>query len=168
MIQAEEIILEQVDSMRKELIDNLWQYYELESSFYNLTDVDISGRFTSLNSFLERVDRQDTFEWGYIIKYNGHIAGLLIIGDEYIHGEAVKEFSDIYILPKYRGCGIASHIIRTTILNSDHAWLICVFRKDEKGLAFWRNAFVRLPFDSVVENIPSEIDDLHEFIINKR
>ena len=168
MIQADEIILEQVDSTHKVIIDNIWQYYELESSSYTRTDVDISGRFTSLESFLDRVGLQDTFECGFIIRYRGHIAGLLIIGDEFINGKPIKEFSDIYVLPKYRGCGIASQLISTIILISEDTWLICVFRKDEKALAFWRNTFARLPFDSVVENIPPENIDLHEFIISKR
>lgn len=163
-----EIKLEQVNSDNKSVIDNVWQFYELESSWYSKHDVNAQGRFNSLDGFLQRVGCEDAFEWGFIVKYYANIAGLLIIGDEHIKGRPIREFSDIYILPKYRGLGIATHLINTIILNSDNPWLICILRNDLKAINFWRTTFARLPFYSVYENIPPEIEDLHEFIVNDR
>ncbi|MEN0038788.1 MAG: GNAT family N-acetyltransferase [Cellvibrio sp.] len=166
MIFEVEINLEPVDAANKSIIDNLWQFYEFESSFWSKEDVDTYGRYGSLADFLARVGTADTFDWGYIIKYQNQLVGFLIVADEYIGGKSIREFADIYILPKYRGLGIATQLIRTTILNSDHPWLICVFREDTNALNFWRNTFARLPFNSVRENLPPEIATLHEFIIN--
>jgi predicted acetyltransferase len=163
-----DITLEAVDNSNKLIIDRLWQFYELESTSYSKEDVDESARFSSLDGFFERLGTEREFDWGFIVRYKARIAGLLFIGNEYLAGKPIKEFSDIYILPKYRGIGISSFLIRKMILNSDHPWLICVFREDKAALGFWRNAFERLPFASVHENVPAEIPELHEFIVNDR
>lgn len=168
MISDIDIHIEPIDSTNKMLIDNLWQFYELESSFYSKADVDASGRFTSLSDFLAHVDSKYAFSWGYIVRYQAQIAGFLIISDDFLDGKPIREFSDIYVLPKYRGLGIATQLISTVIFSADHPWLICAFRADNKAVNFWRNVFERLPFDSVSENSPPEIADLHEFIINDR
>lgn len=161
-----DIELEPVDLNNKGLIDNLWQYYELESSFWSKEDVDAAGRFASLEGFLARVGQPDSFDSGFIIKYQSQIAGFLIVSDEFLFGKPIREFSDIYVLPKYRGLGITSEVIRLTILKSDRPWMICVFRNDHNAQAFWRKAFARLPFSAIYENNPPEVGHFHEYIVN--
>jgi predicted acetyltransferase len=70
------------------------------------------------------------------------------------------------VLPRYRGRGVATEVIRQIVLDLPQPWLICVFREDRQALDFWRRAFERLPFSSVREVLPSEDPDLHEFIVN--
>lgn len=149
-----------------QLLDNLWQFYELESSFWSREDIDATGRFNSLAGFLGRLGDPDASQWGYLIHHDGHVAGLLLIGLQQLEERTIKEFADLYVLPKYRGLGIASEVIRQTVMASDHPWLICVFRDDGKALRFWERAFERLPFSSVRELLSQEYPDLREFIVN--
>ena len=149
-----------------QLLDNLWQFYELESSFWSEEDIDASGRFNSLAEFLGRLGDPDALDRANFICYDGHLAGLLIVGSQQLRGRAIREFADLYVLPKYRGLGIASAVVRQTVVASSHPWLICVFRKDSKALRFWERAFERLPFSSVRELLPPEYPELREFIVN--
>ncbi len=148
------------------LLDRLWQFYELESSYWSGNDLDETGRFTSLSGFLERLSDPDAFDWAYLIRHEGQLCGLLLVGHQNLRGRSIMEFGDLYVLPKYRERGIATEVVRQIVLASDEPWLICVFREDRQALAFWRRAFERLPFSSVREVLPSEDPDLHEFIVN--
>lgn len=148
------------------LLDRLWQFYELESSFWSGEDIDESARFNSLSDFMERLGDPDSFDWAYLIRHEGRLAGLLLVGNQNLRGRSIMEFADLYILPRYRGRGIASDVVRQVVLDSNEPWLICVFREDRQALDFWRRAFERLPFSSVREALPSEDPDLHEFIVN--
>jgi len=149
------------------LLDRIWQFYELESSSWSECDLDETGRFTSLSGFLERLGDPDSFDWAYLIRHEGQLAGLLLVGRQNFRGREIMEFADLYVLPKHRGKGIASEVLRQTVLASEEPWLICVFRKDQAALTFWRRAFERLPFSSVRESVPPEVLDLHEFIVNE-
>lgn len=159
--------LDRVSLADAALLDRIWQFYELESSLWSGDDLDETGRFTSLSGFLERLGDPHSFDWAYLIRYEGQLAGLLIVGHQNFHGRSIMEFADLYILPKYRGRGVASEVVRQTVLASDEPWLICVFREDRAALAFWHSAFERLPFSSVRESLPPEAPDLHEFIVNE-
>ncbi|MET4683126.1 GNAT family N-acetyltransferase [Brevundimonas faecalis] len=149
------------------LLDQIWQFYELESSFWSGNDTDDAGRFTSLSGFLSRLGQPDPFDWAYIIRYEGKLAGLLIVGHQNFGGRSIMEFADLYVLPKYRGKGVASEAIRQTMLSSNEPWLVCVFREDRQALAFWRAAFERLAFTSVREVLQPKDPELHEFIVNE-
>ncbi len=159
------ITLARVASADAALLDRLWQFYELESSFWSGEDIDEKGRFNSLDDFLERLGTPDPFDWAYLIRHEGQLAGLLLVGHQNLRGQSIMEFCDLYVLPRFRGRGIASEVVRQVVLASDHPWLICVFRADAQALRFWRRAFERLPFASVHEESPSEDPDLHEFIV---
>lgn len=148
------------------LLDRLWQFYELESSVWSGDDVDETGRYTSLDGFLERLATPDPFDWAWLIRHEGQLAGLLVVGEQNLRDRSIMEFGDLYVLPKYRGRGIASEVVRRIVLDSGHPWLICVFRTDVQALGFWRRTFERLPFASVHEVVPPEDADLHEFIVN--
>ena len=166
MISESDIVFEQVEHSNKDLMNNLWQFYELESSFWSETDIDDSGKYTSLESFLERLGKEDAFDQGFIIRYQTNIAGFVVVADEILNGQHIREFADMYVLPKYRGLGITTAVIHRLILKTNHPWLICVYRKDEMAIKFWTNAFKRLPFTSIRENNPPEIEEFHEFIVN--
>ncbi len=148
------------------LLDRLWQFYELESSFWSGEDIDEEARFTSLSGFMERLGRSDAFDWAYLIRHEGRLAGLLLVGHQNLRGRSIMEFADLYLLPRHRGRGVATEVSRQVVLDSSGPWLICVFRGDRQALDFWRRAFERLPFSSVREALPSEDPDLHEFIVN--
>jgi hypothetical protein len=73
------------------LLDRLWQFYELESSFWSGEDIDESGRFNSLSDFMERLGDPDSFDWAYLIRYEGRLAGLLLVGHQNLRGRSIME-----------------------------------------------------------------------------
>lgn len=160
------ITLTRATSFDAALLDNLWQFYELESSFWSNGDVDACGRFTSLSDFLGRLGDPDAFDWAYIIRQQNDVAGFLLVGRQNLHGRTIIEFADVYVLPKHRGRGVATEVLRQTIFASSHPWLICIFREDHRALEFWERAFRRLPFASVREVVPPDVPELVQFVVN--
>jgi predicted acetyltransferase len=149
-----------------QLLDNLWQFYELESSAWSQEDIDSEGRFNSLSAFLDRLFDPDAVAEGYFIYHGVSIVGFVLVGLQQLHERAIKELADLYVLPKYRGLGIASQVIHQTIMSSGSPWLICVFRADVHAQKFWERAFQRLPFSTVRELLPPEFPELREFVVN--
>ncbi|UXH80669.1 GNAT family N-acetyltransferase [Roseateles amylovorans] len=149
------------------LLDNLWQFYELESSAWSQEEIDSEGRFNSLSAFLDRLRDPYAVAEGYFIRHGVRVVGFVLVGLQQLHGQAIKELADLYVLPKYRGLGIASQVIHQTIMASDSPWLIGVFRADVHAQRFWERAFQRLPFSSVRELLPPEYPDLREFVVNE-
>lgn len=162
-----DVVLDRVTPAGAALLDNLWQFYELESSFWSHEDVDPAGRFTSLSGFLSRLGDPNTSIWAYFIRHQGELAGFLLISEEeHYFGRTIAEFADLYVLPKYRGRGVATAVIRRTMLASNHPWLVCSFKDDHKALAFWERAFARLPFAGVREVIPPDVEAMRQFVVN--
>lgn len=160
------IILTAVSAADGQLLDNLWQFYELESSAWSKDDIDSEGRFNSLSGFLARLRDPHAVAEGYFIHHGVSIVGFLLVGLQWLHEREIKELADLYVLPKYRGLGIASKVVHQTISSSDSPWLICVFSADVQAQRFWESAFQRLPFSSVRELLPPEFPELREFVVN--
>jgi predicted acetyltransferase len=150
-----------------ELLKNLWQFYEVESSVREQLDVDVSGRFPVPEEVFASVVQGTEGNSGYAILCDEACAGFLILSSAEIEGKAITEFADLFVLPKYRGRGVGSAVVEKVILRSSQAWLIAVFRDDMKALSFWHSAFSRLPFTSCREVVPPELPQFHEFIVNE-
>lgn len=146
--------------------DTRLQFYELESSIWSQEDIDSEGRFSSLSGFLERLRDPDAVAEGYFVHQGLKIVGFLLVGLQQLDGRAIKELADIYVLPKYRGFGIATEAVRQIVMTSNQPWLVCVFRRDLNAQGFWERALQRLPFCSVRQLLPPEYPDLREFIVN--
>ena len=149
-----------------DLLASLWQYYQLESSSRERLDVDSAGRFETPDDVFAKVLNLDDGNSAYLVRCDGAIAGFLILLSAQIEGAPITEFADLFILPRYRGRGVASQVIEQVILHSTQPWLIAVFRDDSEALAFWRSALKRLPFSSVREIVPPELPEFHEFVVN--
>lgn len=160
------VTLTRVEPADATLQDNLWQFYEFESSVWSHADIDGLGRFNSLAEFLARLGDPQSFDWAYLIRQQDAVVGFLLVGHQNLDGRSIMEFADVYVLPKFRGQGVATEVLRQTVLASDHAWLICAFRDDQAARAFWARAFERLPFGSVREVIPSDVPQMHQFVVN--
>jgi predicted acetyltransferase len=149
------------------LLANLWQYYQLESSVRDGLDLDSVGRFETPDEVFAQALRLEGGNSAHLVCCDGQIAGFLLLEPAQIEGKDMTEFADIYILPRYRGRGVASQVIAQVIVRSSQPWLIAVFRDDVDALAFWRSAFERIAFTSVREVVPPEFPQFHEFIVNE-
>ncbi|KAB8061017.1 GNAT family N-acetyltransferase [Janthinobacterium sp. FT14W] len=83
------------------------------------------------------------------IEVAGELAGFFLTEPGMAGKLAVQEFSDFFILKKYRRRGVALEVVRRVLLDSAQPWLVATFRDDAAACAFWRQAFARLPFASV-------------------
>ncbi len=149
------------------MLANLWQYYQLDSSAREQLDVDGAGRFETPEEDLLQALRSERGSSAYLVKCDGAVAGFFILHAAQIEGKPITEFADIFVLPKYRGRGVASTVVERVILCSPQPWLIAVFRGDLKALNFWRSAFKRLVFSAYKEIEPPELPEFHEFLINQ-
>lgn len=149
------------------LLRHLWQYYQLESSIREGLDVDASGRFETPDQVFEAALRSEGRNSAHLVCCDGQVAGFLLLESAQIEGKDITEFADLYVLPRYRGRGVASQVIAQVILRSSQPWLIAVFRDDFNALSFWRSAFKRIPFTSVREVEPPELPEFCEFVVNE-
>lgn len=83
------------------------------------------------------------------IEVDGELAGFYITEPAIAGQLPVQEFSDFFILKKYRRRGVALEVVRRVLLGSAQTWLVATFRADAAACAFWRQAFARLPFAQV-------------------
>jgi predicted acetyltransferase len=161
------IELSQMQTAHAALLSNLWQCYQLDSSAREQLDVDGAGRFGEPEEVFKRTLRSENGSSAYLVRCDGAIAGFLILHPAEIEGKPITEFADLYVLPRYRGRGVASAVVEQVILRSKQPWLIAVFRDDLKAQEFWRRAFERLPFSSCREIVPPEVPEFHEFVVNE-
>lgn len=161
------VTLSRMQAPHARLLANLWQYYQLGYSVREQSDVDGEGRFETPDEFFSLALCAESGSSAHLIQCDGSAAGFLIVDSAQIEGKPISEFADLFILPRYRGRGVASAVVEQVILRSTHPWLIAVFRDDMHALAFWRTAFRRLPFSSCREIVPPELPQFHEFVVNE-
>ncbi len=162
------IELSEMQPVHADLLANLWQYYQFESSGREQLDVDSCGRFETPEEVFAKTLRKENGSIAYLVRCDGNIAGFLLLHAATIEGKPITEFADIFVLPKYRSGGVATTVVEKVIVQSDQAWLIAVFRDDLNAQAFWRSAFERIPFASCREIVPPELPEFYEFVVNER
>lgn len=161
------IEITQLQTRQKELLENLWRYYQFDSAIRENLDVDESRRFETPAQVFSQDLVGAKGSSAHLIRYDGAVAGFLILHAAEIESRPITEFADLYVLPRYRGCGVATAVIDQVILKSTQPWLIAVFRNDSQAEAFWRRAFERLPFSSCREIEPPELPEFYEFVVNE-
>ncbi|MDO8036589.1 hypothetical protein O3297_24475 [Janthinobacterium sp. SUN128] len=126
----------------------LFQLYCYDNSAWSGEALLAGGRYdvcdAGLASYVHGAGH--TASW---IEVDGELAGFFITEPGMAGELAVQEFSDFFILKKYRRRGVALEVVRRVLLDSAQTWLVATFRDDAAACAFWRQAFARLPFASV-------------------
>ena len=161
------IELSSLQSEHLHVLSNLWQFYIFEGSVRDQTDVDADGRFEIPDELFTNAAEGKDGSSVYLILCDGSYAGFVVLASASIAKKPITELADLFILPKYRGQGIASTVIENIIIQSSKTWLIAVFRNDLEALRFWKGVFNRLPFSSYREIIPPELPEFHEFVVNE-
>ncbi|MEG0882379.1 MAG: hypothetical protein RSH52_14060 [Janthinobacterium sp.] len=126
----------------------LFQLYCYDNAAWSGEDVLADGRYDVCDAGLAEYVRAPghTAHW---IEVDGALAGFYITEPGMAGELAVREFSDFFILKKYRRRGVALEVVRRVLLDSAQTWLVATFRADAHACAFWRQAFARLPFARV-------------------
>lgn len=85
----------------------LWQFYQYHQSSFDFDDVNENGRFDIDEDYLEEVLSGHDSCAAYVVLSNDAIAGFATVEPTEIEGKEMPELSDVFILPKYRNCGVA-------------------------------------------------------------
>lgn len=151
----------------KTLLFRLLQLYYFDASRWSGEDILDTGLYECAEEGL--LGYLDPFaadaDAAFIIRVEGRPAGFVLVEHGDFEGGRMAEFADLFVLPKYRGHGLASAAIRHIVLASACPWLIAVFKKDADALRYWRNAFERLPFRTVREAPGNDL--FHHFVVNE-
>ena len=142
------ITLRPVAAGEEGALAQLFQLYCHDNAAWSGEDVLADGRYDVCNAGLAEYVHAPghTAVW---IEADGALAGFFITEPGMAGTLAVQEFSDFFILRKYRRQGLALEVVRRVLLGSDTTWLVAMFHADAAANAFWRQAFARLPFARV-------------------
>ena len=129
----------------EETLARLFQLYCYDNAGWSGEALLADGRYdvcdAGLASYVHAAGH--TAHW---IEVDGELAGFYITEPAIAGQLPVQEFSDFFILKKYRRRGVALEVVRRVLLGSAQTWLVATFRADAAACAFWRQAFARLPF----------------------
>ncbi len=144
----------------------LWQFYQYHQSSFSLEDIDEKGKFDIDESYLEEVLKgQDDCD-AYMITNEQSIVGFVTVEPTDILGKEMPELSDIFILPKYRGQGIAQYAIKKLMHIQEHKeWHVSVYLDDESALSFWQKHFKSLNYSNVKQVKTPDSQEFHEFVV---
>lgn len=168
--------LRPLDTARLPLFARLWQFYLYEASARDALALDASGQFEWDDELFAGIahgggrDADGARAW--LLECDGDTAGLLVTLDVRLAGAPIREFADLYVLPRWRGRGVASAVIRRVMIDGDSPdpqprWRVAVFRNDPAALDFWQRASARLPLAGWREVDPPEIAGFHEFVFDR-
>ena len=126
----------------------LFQLYCYDNSGWSGEDVLADGRYDACDAGLAEYVHAPGHGAAWI-EVDGALAGFYLTEAGMAGATPVQEFSDFFILKKYRRRGLALEVVRRVLLGSDMTWLVAMFRADAAANAFWQQAFARLPFAEV-------------------
>ena len=147
------------------LLFRLLQLYYFDATRWSGEDILDTGLYDSEEAGVRAYLDPSGDDAAYLLKADGKVAGFVLVEPVPFEGGRIAEFADLFVLPKYRGRGLATEAVRRIVLASEHPWLIAVFRGDEDALRYWRSAFARLPFRGVREG-PAD-NTFHLFVVNE-
>ena len=142
---AQNMTLRAVAPGEERALAQLFQLYCYDNAAWSGEDVLADGRYDVCDVGLAEYVHAPghTAVW---IEVDGALAGFFITESGMAGKLPVQEFSDFFILNKYRRRGLALEVVRRVLLGSEQTWMVATFRADAAAGAFWRQAFARLPF----------------------
>ena len=148
----------------KSLLFRLLQLYYFEATRWSGEDILDDGSYDCDEDGLASYIGAQGADAAYILRVDGKPAGFALVEWLPFGNGQIREFADLFVLPKYRRLGLAEAATRRIVLETEGPWLFAVCRKDEAALRYWNNAFARLPFRAVRPGPEDEV--FHQFIIN--
>lgn len=144
-LKADSLALRAIAAGEEGALARLFQLYCYDNSAWSGEDVLADGSYdvcdAGLATYVHLADHAACW-----ILVDGELAGFYLAEPGMAGEVAVQEFSDFFILKKYRRRGLALEVVRRVLLGSTQTWLVAMYRDDANANAFWRQAFARLPF----------------------
>ena len=149
------------------LLFRLLQLYYFDSTRWSGEDLQDDGLYDCEEDGLLRYFQANSGDRAYILRVNGKPAGFVLVDEIEFDGKSISEFADIFVVPKYRGIGLASAATDQIVVASENPWLVAIFRDDKAALRYWQSAFERLRFRSVRPTEDPADDRFQLFIVNE-
>lgn len=146
---AQDVTLRAIAPGEEGALARLFQLYCYDNAAWSGEDVLADGRYDVCDAALAEYVQADSHRAVWI-EVDGALAGFFLTEPGVAGKLPVQEFSDFFILNKYRRRGLALEVLRRVLLGNDTTWLVAMFRDDARANAFWRQAFACLPFAEVV------------------
>lgn len=129
----------------RDVLFNLMQFYFFESSAWSDEDVGADGRYDCSAEGVAS-SLAGSPDWAHLLHVDGQVAGFVLVDESDFAGTAYPELADLFVLPKYRGRGVASHAATTLLAPASGPWLLAVFKRDLRAYGYWQRALPRLGF----------------------
>lgn len=156
-----EITLIPVTIENKEVLTNLYQFYNYDFSLFTDQDLNRHGEFeVNINYFWEGGHRWNP----YLIVVSGNIAGFVVVLFENLDTDPdpTHVIYDFMILQKYRRNGIgATAATKTFDLFKDAKWKLAQMENNKPAIAFWRKVLKEYTKDNYTERY---VSDLQKYI----
>ena len=149
-----------------EVVFRLMQLYYFESSAWSGEEILPSGVYDS--TLLDvQLRLRDEPEWTRLLWLDGVLCGFVQVDDVEIEGRRLPELADLFILPKHRGKGIATAVVKALVRPETGEWLLATFWKDKAALAYWDRNLAKMGMTHRVPSGP-EHADFRLFVITAR
>lgn len=156
-----EINLVPVTFKDKEVLSNLYQFYNYDFSLFTDQDVNQHGEFeVNIDYFWEGDHRWNP----YLIEVSGNLAGFVVVLFENLDTDPdpAHVVYDFMILQKYRRTGIGTAAaIKTLDLFKEAKWKLAQMENNKPAIAFWRKVLKDYTKDNYTERY---LSDLQKYI----
>ncbi|MEK3660453.1 GNAT family N-acetyltransferase [Paenibacillus sp. FSL F4-0236] len=156
-----EINLVPVTFEDKEVLSNLYQFYNYDFSLFTDQDVNQHGEFeVNIDYFWEGDHRWNP----YLIEVSGNVAGFVVVLFENLDKDPdpTHVIYDFMILQKYRRNGIGTAAaIKTLDLFKEAKWKLAQMENNKSAIAFWRKVLKDYTKDNYTERY---LSDLQKYI----
>lgn len=154
------LTIERAGEQDRDLLFRLAQLYYFEASSWSGEDILADGLYECDQAAMHAYCDAGAADHAFILRADGHPAGFALVERVPYGGAQIREFADLFVLPKYRRLGLAGAAARHIVTGSGEPCLFAVYRKDQAAQRYWRSAFGRLGFRSVREVEGDELFNL--------
>lgn len=142
-----EFNLVEIKKSNLEILENLFQLYIHDISYYLQWDVDEKGRFFAY-SLSEWLDNKDNF--GYLVYSAEKLCGFVMVDREFkvLNGSGALNLSEIFILNSYKNKGLATSVLNEVFARHKACWEVRPVFNSENAVKFWEHYFNKSGFES--------------------
>ncbi|UNK21045.1 GNAT family N-acetyltransferase [Paenibacillus sp. N3/727] len=138
-----------ITESEKTIFENLFNYYLCELSLYSLEEVGPDGKYE-----MEDIPQYyiDDRLFPYLITVDNNVAGfILVVSPPYVSEGIDYSVQELFVLPKYRGTGIAKKATMHIFKQFKGHYNIGMFRTNTRAVNFWTHLLSSLDVDVQID-----------------
>ena len=126
-----EFLFEKVDIEKKEVLENMAEFYQYDFNIYYSDDLNSKGRFGFINTN-KYIDNDKNEAW--FIKVENKYAGFVLISSDTYQIKEGKCIEELWIMPKYRNGMFAIKVIKELFEKLQGKLEFIVMKQNERWL----------------------------------